>query len=185
MRRSNLHTRQIGLPPTAGALQPDGHHIRAVGRIALVALLALAFSMTARTSCAVAARAGSVTRCNSSVVTLAEHRSGVLRPVVCPTSSRITWSESKAEMQVAAKVFFGWQVNNKNWGSYTESVLSVTCRGVGETASFMFSRFDCAIVEGHPGYAFGSQVFPDRPVAKGHIAVYVTGPTTFRWAILD
>jgi hypothetical protein len=93
-----------------------------------------------------------------------------------PTSGTHYWTESFAEDMVIRKVriphcnVYPDDPNCRLGGSF--SVISAECRGLDEKpGTFTYSRFTCEIV-----------LF--NRTARGRIAVWPTGPTTFRWEII-
>lgn len=97
-----------------------------------------------------------------------------------PPTGSVYWSESQAEENVIRSV----KIPACNVSSSTNCagepglvVDTANCRGSDERDStFTYSRFTCEITV---AYYHGGD-----PLARGHIAVYPTGPTTLRWKII-
>ena len=91
-----------------------------------------------------------------------------------PTTGTYFWSESFAESVLVAKLkipYCNIDPGNANCGTRAPiPVRRAECRGLDEKkGTFTYSRFTCESSTGS---------------AAGRIAVWPTGPTTFRWEIL-
>lgn len=92
------------------------------------------------------------------------------------------WSETQAEAAVVTKVRLPQcrvYPDDPQCLAHTPHIVGFTlgpvdCRGADELRStFTFNRFSCRVVARY------------APKIGGTIAVYVTGPLTFRWKVLD
>jgi hypothetical protein len=94
-----------------------------------------------------------------------------------PPTGTYFWSESFAEDILVAKLkipYCNVDADNPNCGTRAPiPVVRAECRGLDEKkGTFTYSRFTCDIRAGFSGNI------------GGRIAVWPTGPTTFRWEIL-
>lgn len=112
---------------------------------------------------------------------------GISTASAAPTAAkRWYWTQSRAETLVLAKVRLpGCRVSPDPTNCSASgaplpgrhpigfTLGEVRCSGAGELGvSFKYSRFSCEVVSSYP------------PYFTAEIAVYVTGPNTFRWAII-
>jgi hypothetical protein len=113
----------------------------------------------------------------------------IAAPASATTPKKWYWTQSHAETTVLQRVkiptCWVWPDNRCDnppgpfWANGGGRVKPATtdCSGADEYhSSFKFNRFTCKIM-----VADGNGV----PAARGTIALYVTGATTFRWKLLD